>query len=84
MDRAGKKLQRRVWGQDFPHFYRQVTAPMMIAAAPDDVLHADLGRAADMRPDARVLPIDGANFEPDPDAANFARGLASFLRDAEV
>ncbi len=73
-----------MWGQDFPHFYMQVKAPMMIAAAPDDVLHAYLGRAAEMRPDARVLPIDGANFEPDLDTANFARGLASFLRDAEV
>lgn len=78
------KSYSAVWGQDFPHFYMQVTAPMMIAAAPDDVLHAYLGRAAEMRPDARVLPIDGANFEPDLDAANFARGLASFLRDVEV
>jgi len=31
-----------------------------------------------------VLPVDGANFEPDLDAANFAAGLASFLRDVAV
>jgi hypothetical protein len=56
---------------------------MMIGAAPDDVLHAYLGRAAEMRPDARVLPLQGANFEPDLDADNFAAGLADFLGGVE-
>jgi len=77
------KSYNAVWGQDFPHFYKQVSAPMMIAAAPDDVLHAYLARAAEMRPDARVLPIGGANFEPDLDATNFANGLAAFLSEVE-
>jgi pimeloyl-ACP methyl ester carboxylesterase len=69
-----------VWTQDFPHFYQAVKCPMMIGAAQDDVLHAYLERAAEMRPDARVLPLGGANFEPDLDADNFADGLRSFLQ----
>jgi pimeloyl-ACP methyl ester carboxylesterase len=70
-----------VWTQDFPHFFKAVKCPMMIGAAPDDVLHAYLDRAAQMRPDARVLPLSGANFEPDLDADNFANGLQSFLQE---
>ena len=72
-----------VWGQDFPFYYRQVTCPIMIGAAPDDVLHPYLERAAAMRPDARVLPLSGANFEPDLDADTFAAGLADFLTAIE-
>jgi pimeloyl-ACP methyl ester carboxylesterase len=68
-----------VWTQDFPHFYKEVKCPMMIGAAEDDVLNAYLGRAAEMRPDARVLPLSGANFEPDLDPDNFAAGLRSFF-----
>ncbi|WP_439533365.1 alpha/beta fold hydrolase [Polymorphobacter sp.] len=68
-----------VWGQDFPHYFKQVQCPIMIGAAPDDVLYPYLDRAAQMRPDARVLPLNGANFEPDLDADNFAAGLADFL-----
>lgn len=71
---------RAVWGQDFPLFYRAVTCPILIGAAPDDVLHPYLARAAEMRPDAQVLPLDGANFEPDLDADRFAAGLDAFLR----
>jgi pimeloyl-ACP methyl ester carboxylesterase len=68
-----------VWTQDFPHFYKAVKCPMMIGAAQDDVLHAYLGRAAEMRPDAHVLALSGANFEPDLDTENFAAGLRNFL-----
>jgi pimeloyl-ACP methyl ester carboxylesterase len=68
-----------VWGQDFPVFYRQVSCPIMIMAAPDDVLRPFLDRAAEMRPDARVLDIHGANFEPDLDPDGFAAGLNDFL-----
>lgn len=68
-----------VWTQDFPAFYRQVACPILIGAAPDDVLRAYLDRAREMRPDAEVLEIDGANFEPDLDPDRFAEGLAAFL-----
>lgn len=68
-----------VWGQDFVAHYKAVTCPLLIGAAPDDVLHAYLDRAREMRPDADVLDIDGANFEPDLDPDRFAAGLAAFL-----
>jgi pimeloyl-ACP methyl ester carboxylesterase len=73
-----------VWKQDFPKFYRAVACPIMIAAAEDDVLYPYLGRAAEMRPDARVLPISGANFEPDLDADTYVRGLEDFIAQAET
>lgn len=68
-----------VWTQDFTHFYTTVACPLLIMAAQDDVLHPYLARAAELRPDAEVLPIGGANFEPDLDAETFAAGLAAFL-----
>ena len=68
-----------VWTQDFPAFYKAVRCPMLIGAAPDDVLYAYLDRARDMRPDAEVLELSGANYEPDLDADRFAAGLAQFL-----
>jgi pimeloyl-ACP methyl ester carboxylesterase len=74
---------KAVWGQDFPLYYKQIDCPMMIGAAPDDVLFAYLDRAAAMQPDARVLPLSGANFEPDLDADNFSAGLADFLTSVE-
>jgi hypothetical protein len=68
-----------VWTQDFPFFYKAVRCPILIGAAPDDVLYAYLDRAREMRPDAEVLELNGANFEPDLDADSFATGLARFL-----
>jgi len=73
-----------VWGQDWPHYYKQVSCPMMIAAAADDVLHPYLDRAAKMRTDARVLPLSGANFEPDLDPETLAAGLADFLAGVDI
>lgn len=73
-----------VWTQDFTAFYKAVACPLMIMAAEDDVLHPFLARAAEMRPDARVLPIRGANFEPDLDADTFAAGLLDFIAASEA
>lgn len=73
-----------VWTQDFPAFYKAVKCPLMIGAAKDDVLHAYLDRAREQRPDAQVLPLDGANFEPDLDPDTFANGLAAFLERVEA
>lgn len=70
-----------VWTQDFPAFYKAVRCPILIGAAPDDVLYAYLDRAKEMRPDAQVLALSGANFEPDLDPDNFASGLAQFLEE---
>lgn len=73
-----------VWGQDFTGFYKQVGCPLMIMAAPEDVLYPFLGRAREIRPDAKVLDITGANFEPDLDPDTFAKGVATFFAEAEA
>ena len=73
-----------VWTQDFTAFYKAVACPVMIMAAEDDVLHPFMARAAELRPDARVLPIKGANFEPDLDPDTFAVGLLDFIGSAEA
>jgi pimeloyl-ACP methyl ester carboxylesterase len=68
-----------VWDQDFTAFYREISCPLLIGAAPDDVLYAFLERAQSIRPDAMVMPLDGANFEPDLDPTGVANGLTRFL-----
>lgn len=68
-----------VWEQDFTSFYERVSCPILIGAAPEDVLRPYLERARKIRLDAEVLEIEGADFEPDLDADNFADGLAAFL-----
>lgn len=79
--RGRAQAYNAVWDQDFSGFYRKVSCPMMIMAAPDDVLRPYLARAAEMRPNARVLDIQGANFEPDLDPDGFASGLNDFLME---
>ena len=68
-----------MWQQDFAGLYQQLRCPVMIAAAPDDVLHSFLDRAKSMQPDAELLPVSGGAFEPDLDAETVAAGLATFL-----
>ena len=70
-----------VWDQDFTGFYMAVQAPIMIAAAPEDVLRPYLARAAELRPDAVVLDIAGHNFEPDLDTATLVSGLRRFITE---
>ncbi|KKW91297.1 alpha/beta fold hydrolase [Sphingobium chungbukense] len=72
-----------VWGQDFTRFYRELACPILIMAAPQDVLRPYLDRAREIRPDARVLDIAGANFEPDLDPDRFAHGIAAFFSAVE-
>lgn len=75
---------KAVWDQDFLTIYRNLTCPLMIGAAPDDVLHAYLERASSLQPDAVVLELGGANFEPDLDAEAVANGLLRFWASLRV
>lgn len=70
---------KAVWAQDFTDLYQRVSCPLLVGAAPDDVLHAYLARALELRPDAKAMDIDGANFEPDLDADGVASGIRSFI-----
>lgn len=68
-----------VWDQDFMAQYKTIDKPLLIGAAPDDVLRPYLDRAHELRPDATLVDIEGANFEPDLDAENVAQAIADFL-----
>lgn len=68
-----------VWNQDFLTQYKQINVPLLIGAAPDDVLRPYLERAAELRPDAIRIELDGANYEPDLDSHTLAEGLRNFL-----
>lgn len=70
-----------VWQQDFTSFYMAVKVPLMIAAAPEDVLRPYLERAVQLRPDAVVLDITGHNFEPDLDPVTLADALRRFTAE---
>ena len=55
-----------VWEQDFATLYARIACPMLIMAAPDDILFAFFDRARTQRPDATAIVLrEGANFEPD-------------------
>ena len=68
-----------VWEQDFKGQYEKLDCPLLIAAAPEDVLYPFLERARAIQPAAVVLGVTGANYEPDLDAVTVADGLANFL-----
>ncbi|QGN53974.1 alpha/beta fold hydrolase [Novosphingobium sp. Gsoil 351] len=70
-----------VWTQDFKGIYECLEMPLMIGAAPEDVLYPFLDRAAELQPSARVLQLTGHNFEPDLDASTIADALRQFCRE---
>ncbi|MBP8232966.1 alpha/beta fold hydrolase [Rhizorhabdus sp.] len=74
---------RAVWDYDFTAAYVALACPVMIGAAPTDVLAPYLDRAMSLRPDARVMALEGANFEPDLDTDNVARELNGFFSACE-
>jgi len=69
-----------VWDQDWSGFFRQVSCPILIMCAPDDVLAPYFERAQQMRADAIAVALQGANFEPDLDAGGIAAALRGFLQ----
>lgn len=68
-----------VWDFDFPAHLGQVSCPIALMCAPDDVNYPHFGRAIAARPDASVFMLKGANFEPDLDVDGTARAVRSFL-----
>lgn len=68
-----------VWDYDFATPYRNTTCPALLMAAPDDVLHPYLARSKEMRPDAEVVELAGANFEPALDTDGIVSALRGFI-----
>jgi pimeloyl-ACP methyl ester carboxylesterase len=73
------KTYSAVWDQDFCEYYAQVSCPILLMSAEDDVLHPFFERAQEMRPDAKAVTLKGANFEPDLDPDGTAAAIRSFL-----
>ncbi len=69
-----------VWDSDQAALLARVSCPLLVAAAPDDVLMPCLDRVAAARPDAMVAVLDGANFEPDLDPQGCVDAMLAFLR----
>jgi pimeloyl-ACP methyl ester carboxylesterase len=68
-----------VWDSDQAALLPRVRCPLLLAAAPDDVLAPCLERALRARPDARTAPLAGANFEPDLDPDGCVAAMTAFL-----
>ena len=68
-----------VWDQDFTALYQQLTCPLSIMCAPDDVLFDYFERAKRMRPDAEAFELKGSNFETDQDPDGVAAALKTFI-----
>lgn len=74
-----------VWGQDFAALFATITCPMLLMAAPDDILFPYLARATAMRPDAIVVPLSGgANFEPDLVPDEVAAAISAHIGHGEA
>jgi pimeloyl-ACP methyl ester carboxylesterase len=73
-----------VWAQDWTALYQQVTCPLLLMCAEDDVLYPYFARAQSLRPDARAVTLRGANFEPDLDCAGTTAAIRGFLAEIEA
>ncbi len=70
-----------VWDYDFAEPYQSAACPILLMTAEEDVLYPYLKRAQEMQPAARVVPVTGANFEPDRDPAAIAKAVANFIAE---
>ncbi|MCS6946630.1 MAG: alpha/beta hydrolase [Steroidobacteraceae bacterium] len=68
-----------VWRQDFTSPFKKIKAPMLLMAAPDDVLYPYFERARQIRPDADWAELKGANFEPDLDPDGLVAAYRKFM-----
>jgi haloalkane dehalogenase len=68
-----------VWDFEFERYFRQVSCPMLLMAARDDVLYPGFERAASSRPEADTAVLKGSNFEPNLDPAGTSLAIRRFL-----
>lgn len=67
-------VYRCVWDYPFDDFIAKLSCPVLLMAAPDDVLYLGYQRTKEVMPDAMAIELKGANFEPnlDPEGVNAA------------
>ncbi len=67
-------VYRCVWDYPFDEFIERLRCPVLLMAAPDDVLYLGYQRTREAMPEAMAVELAGANFEPnlDPEGVNAA------------
>ena len=68
-----------VWDYDFTTPYKNVTCPILIMAADDDVLYPYLDRSRKLNSKAEFVESFGANYEPTLDSVNMSSQISKFL-----
>lgn len=69
-----------VWDFPFEEFFARLTCPILLMAAPDDVLYPGYQRAKAARPDCVAVELSGSNFEPYLDPRGTAYAIRNFIR----
>ncbi|KAF1815652.1 alpha/beta-hydrolase [Eremomyces bilateralis CBS 781.70] len=68
-----------VWAQKSEDLYKQVSCPILLMCARDDVLWRYFGHVHGLREGVQAIEITGGNFEPDRDVEGIAKALSPFL-----
>lgn len=68
-----------VWDFPFEDYFLRLTCPVLLLAAPDDVLYPGYQRAKAARPDCAAVELTGSNFEPYLDPLGTADAIRNFI-----
>jgi len=77
------KADSPVWDQNFTIFCKEITWPLLLMCAPDDVLIEYLSRVKEIKPEADTLLLKGANFKPGQDPGGTVEVIRKFLSKHE-
>lgn len=72
-----------VWAQESETLYKQVTCPILLMCARDDVLWKYFNHVQSLRPEVESVEIKGGNFELDRDVEAIEKSWSAFLERAE-
>lgn len=72
-------VYRCVWDYPFDDFIAALRCPVLLMAAPDDVLYLGYQRTCEAMPEAMAVELKGANFEPNLDPDGVAAAVREFL-----
>lgn len=77
--RARGMIYGCVWDYPFEDFFMRLKCPILLMAAPDDVLYPGYLRAKEARPEVCAVELRGSNFEPHLDPDGTSGAIANFL-----
>lgn len=77
--RARGMVHRSVWDYRFDLFIEKLNCPVLLMAAPDDVLYLGFRSTAAALPRAKAVELSGSNFERYLDAEGVAKAVDTFL-----